>query len=57
MRLTNLYNYVGVHTFSTKNHINLDCVPVISNTGYDEEPQEEFLQQEYSTLPRKIELI
>ena len=44
MRLTNLYNYAGVHTFSTKNHINLDCVPVISNTGYDEEPQKEFLQ-------------
>ena len=44
MRLTNLYNYAGVHIFRTKNHVNLDCVPVISNTGYDEEPQREFLQ-------------
>ena len=44
MRLTNLYNYDGVHTFSSKNHINLDCVPAISNTGYDEEPQREFIQ-------------
>ena len=41
---TNLYKYDGVHIFKTKNHINLDCVPVISNTGYDEEPQREFLQ-------------
>ena len=44
MRLTNLYNYDGVHIFSTKNHVNFDWVPVISNTGYDEEPQREFLQ-------------
>ena len=32
--------------FSTKNHINLDCVPVISNTGYDKESQGKFLQYE-----------
>ena len=44
MRLTNLYNYDDVHTFSSKNHVNLDCVQVISNTGYDEEPQREFIQ-------------
>ena len=44
MRLTNLYNYEGIHIFSSKNHINLDCVPAISNTGYDEGPQREFLQ-------------
>ena len=44
MILTNLYNYDGVHIFRTKNHVNLDCVPVTSNTGYDEEPQREFLQ-------------
>ena len=44
MRLTNLYNYDDVHIFSTKNHVYLDCVPAISNTGYDEGPQREFLQ-------------
>ena len=44
MRLNNLYNYDGIHTFCTKNHINLDSAPVILNTGYDEEPQGEFLQ-------------
>ena len=44
MRQTNIYNYDGVHTFSMKNHINFDCVPVISNTGYDEESQGEFFQ-------------
>ena len=44
MILTNLYNYDDVHIFRTKNHVNLDCVPVTLNTGYDEEPQREFIQ-------------
>ena len=44
MKLTNLYNYDGIKSFTVKPQIKLDYAPVISNTGYVEDDSEELLQ-------------
>ena len=58
MKLTNLYNYDGIKSFTVKPQIKLDYASVISNAGYVGDDWEDLLQSGiYDSAKKKTEPI